>query len=137
MNPVSMILESVQKGNITGIVDHALSIRAPPPVREMVNMIMNTIFGLGQGISNQFQTAFAQTTQAPLQASSIPPVYLLVPQNNIYAQQHAQNMAYQQQQQIQGGLYQPQQAQASVVNPAAAVYVDPNTLKVLPAAKKA
>lgn len=43
-NQVHKILDNVAVGNITGIVDQALGIRAPMPTRNFVNGILNTVF---------------------------------------------------------------------------------------------
>ncbi|CAL8074341.1 unnamed protein product [Orchesella dallaii] len=40
---VDQIIQNVNGGNITGIVDQALRIRAPAPVQQLVNGIMNLV----------------------------------------------------------------------------------------------
>lgn len=44
LNQVDKILGNVANGNIVGIVDESLAIRAPAPVRQLVTNIMKVIF---------------------------------------------------------------------------------------------
>lgn len=44
LNQVDKILQNVSRGNVTGIVDQSLGIRAPMPVRNLVNGIMKLVF---------------------------------------------------------------------------------------------
>jgi len=112
MNSLSKLFESVSKGNITGIVDNALSIRAPAPVREMVNTIMSGIFNIGGLIQNTVASTFGgggATTQPPQNKATMSP---LTQQQLLQAQLYQQQLiaqAYQHQ------LLQQQQAQANLL----------------------
>ncbi len=47
--PLNNLVENIVAGNVTGIVDNALSIRTPPEIRAFVNNVMSNVFGANIG----------------------------------------------------------------------------------------
>ncbi|CAL8083355.1 unnamed protein product [Orchesella dallaii] len=63
--PLNSLVDNIVAGNVTGIVDNALSIRTPPEIRAFVNNVMSNVFNSGVGSALKHFMPSIFSTRAP------------------------------------------------------------------------
>ncbi|ODN01045.1 hypothetical protein Ocin01_05623 [Orchesella cincta] len=73
--PLNKLVDNIVAGNVTGIVDNALSIRTPPEIRAFVNNVMSNVFNAGVGSAlRQFMPSIFSTRAPPTSSPSRDPI---------------------------------------------------------------